>query len=108
MDRGRNGRTGQSRYSAPPRQPRAVQRAVVIAAGPDEVDLSEMRELLRTAGVAVNGELQQRRPRPDPDRYFGKGKLTELKAMVNEVDANLVACDDELVPRQERNLEQEL
>ena len=80
MDRGRNGRTGQSRYSAPPRTPRAVQRAVVIAAGPDEVDLSEMRELLRTAGVAVNDELQQRRPRPDPDRYFGKGKLVELKA----------------------------
>ena len=51
---------------------------------------------------------QQRRPRPDPDRYFGKGKLAELKALVKEVDANLVACDDELLPRQERNLEQEL
>jgi GTP-binding protein HflX len=90
------------------RTARAVQRAVVIAAGPDEIDLAEMRELLRTAGVAVNGELQQRRPKPDPDRYFGKGKLQELKALIKEVDANLVACDDELVPRQERNLEQEL
>src|SRR5689334_12944679 len=108
MDRGRDGRKGQTRYGETPRQARAVQRAVVIAAGPDEVDLSEMRELLRTAGVAVNGELQQRRPRPDPDRYFGKGKLSELKALVKEVDANLVACDDELLPRQERNLEQEL
>src|SRR3954470_5976141 len=108
MDRGRNGRTGQSRYSAPPRTARAVQRAVVIAAGPDEVDLSEMRELLRTAGVAVNDELQQRRPRPDPDRYFGKGKLQELKARVKSADANRVAWRDELRPRQERNLEQEL
>jgi GTP-binding protein HflX len=80
----------------------------VIAAAPGEPDLSELRELLRTAGVAVSGELVQRRERPDPDRYFGKGKLAELKRAIKEADANLVACDDELLPRQERNLEQEL
>jgi GTPase len=90
------------------RNPRARQRAVLIAAGPDEPDLSELRELLRTAGVAVTGELTQRRPEPDPDRYLGKGKLTELKRAVQEQDANLVACDDELKPRQERNLEEAL
>jgi GTP-binding protein HflX len=50
----------------------------------------------------------QRRERPDPDRYFGRGKLTELKQAVKEADANLVAVDDELLPRQERNLEEEL
>ena len=50
----------------------------------------------------------QRRERPDPDRYFGRGKLEEVKAAVKEPGANLVACDDELLPRQERNLEQEL
>src|ERR1044072_4773754 len=92
----------------PPGPHRAGQRAVVIAAGPDEIDLAEMRELLRTAGVAVNGEMQQRRPKPDPDRYFGKGKLAEVKRAVKEADANVVVCDDELAPRQERNLEQEL
>ncbi|HEX4719301.1 MAG TPA: GTPase HflX, partial [Thermoleophilaceae bacterium] len=64
--------------------------------------------LLRTAGVAVAGEMSQKRARPDPDRYFGKGKLAELKRAVNEADANLVACDDELLPRQERNIEQEI
>ena len=42
--------------------------------------------------------MQQRRPSPDPDRYFGKGKLAELKRAVKETDANLVACDDELLP----------
>src|ERR687886_229021 len=88
--------------------PRARQRALVIAAGPDEPDLSELRELLRTAGVAVAGELSQRRARPDPDRYLGKGKLAELRRAIAESDANLVACDDELLPRQERNLEQEV
>jgi GTP-binding protein HflX len=106
MDRGRNGRNGQSRYGEGVRNPRARQRALCIAASPDEADLAELRELLRTAGVAVTGEMTQRRPAPDPDRYFGKGKLAELKQAVKKADANLVAVDDELLPRQERNLEQ--
>jgi GTP-binding protein HflX len=89
------------------RNPKARQRALLIAAGPEEADLSELRELLRTARVAVAGELAQRRPRPDPDRYLGRGKLTELKAAIKDSDANLIACDDELAPRQERNIEQE-
>jgi GTP-binding protein HflX len=87
---------------------RARQRAFCIGAGPHETDLTELRELLRTAGVAVAGELIQRRPEPDPDRYMGKGKLEELKQAIKEADANLVAVDDELKPRQERNLEQAL
>jgi GTPase len=87
---------------------RAAQRALTIGVAPDEPDLSELRELLRTAGVAVTGEMVQRRERPDPDRYFGRGKLTELKQAAKEADANLIAVDDELLPRQERNLEEEL
>jgi GTP-binding protein HflX len=90
------------------RNPRARQRAFCIAAGPDEQDLGELKELLRTAGVAVSGEMIQRRPEPDPDHYFGRGKLAELKEAIAASGANLVACDDELKPRQERNLEQAL
>jgi GTP-binding protein HflX len=108
MDRQRNGRNTQTRYGEGIRNPRARQRALCIAAGPGGPDLSELRELLRTAGVATAGELTQSRPAPDPDRYFGKGKLAELRRAVEENDANLVACDDELLPRQERNLEEEL
>jgi GTPase len=96
----------ESRYGEGIRNPRARQRAMVIAVAPEEPDLAELRELLRTAGVAVAGELVQRRAAPDPDRYFGKGKLTELKRAIAEADANLVAVDDELLPRQERNLEE--
>ena len=70
--------------------------------------MAELKELLRTAGVAVAGELVQRRPEPDPDRYLGRGKLAELREAIAESGANLVACDDELKPRQERNLEQAL
>ena len=90
------------------RTARARQRAFLIAAGPEEPDLAELGELLLTAGVAVAGEMTQKRPAPDPDRYFGKGKLSELKRAIAESDANLVACDDELLPRQERNLEEAL
>jgi GTPase len=106
VERGRNGRAAESRYGEGIRNPRARQRALCIAVGPEEPDLAELRELLRTAGVAVAGELTQRRASPDPDRYFGKGKLAELKQAIKESDANLVACDDELLPRQERNLEE--
>src|SRR4030088_2611517 len=106
MDRGRNGRTTESRQGGGIRNPRPRERAPLIGAAPDEPDLAELRELLRTAGVAVAGEMVQRRPKPDPDRYFGKGKLTELKAAIKEADANVVVADDELAPRQERNLEE--
>jgi GTPase len=86
---------------------RARQRAYLIAVVPDggEEQLAELRELLRTAGVAGVGELIQRRDQPHPNTYLGPGKLDELKAELADSDANLVACDDELSPRQERNLE---
>jgi len=89
---------------------RARQRAFCIAALPQGGDdeLAELAELLRTAGVAVVGEQIQRRETPHPDTYLGSGKLTETKARAQECGANLIACDDELTARQERNLEQAL
>ena len=90
-----------------PASARCASRCSRSAAGEDGRDeLAELKELLRTAGVAVAGEVVQRRQHPDPNAYFGKGKLDELKAAVAESGANLVAVDDELLPRQERNLEQ--
>jgi GTP-binding protein HflX len=80
--------------------------AIGIVDGREEGDsLAELKELLRTAGVATAGEATQQRPKPDPDRYFGRGRLQELKREIAAAGANLVACDDELAPRQERNLE---
>ena len=86
---------------------RARQRAVLVAVVPGggEEQLAELRELLKTAGVAGVGELVQRRDHPYPNTYLGPGKIDELKAELAASDANLVACDDELSPRQERNLE---
>jgi GTP-binding protein HflX len=55
--------------------------------------------------VAGVGELVQRREHPHANTYLGPGKLEDLKGQLSIADANLVACDDELSPRQERNLE---
>jgi GTP-binding protein HflX len=116
MDYSRNGRSrpttqsttqGSQNGSAPKR--RARQRAFCIAALPrEEEDLSELGELLRTAGVAVVGETIQRREQPHPNSYLGPGKVAEARAAARECDANVIACDDELSARQERNLEQAL
>ncbi len=75
---------------------------------PEGDDLSELRELLRTAGVAVVGEMVQHREHPHPNTYVGPGKLEELKVLAKRLDANVIAVDDELSPRQERNLEKAL
>ena len=79
-----------------------------MAALPDGDDLSELRELLLTEGVATVGEMVQHREHPHPNSYVGPGKVGELRAAIAHADANLVACDDELTPRQERTLEEAL
>ena len=85
---------------------RARQRAFCVAALPEGDDLAELSELLRTAGVAVVGEMVQRREQPHPNTYLGPGKVAEAKAAAEACGANLIACDDELTARQERNLEE--
>ncbi|HTR89812.1 MAG TPA: GTPase HflX [Solirubrobacteraceae bacterium] len=87
---------------------RARQRALCIGATAEDSELAELGELLRTAGVAVAGELIQRRESPHPNSYLGPGKVREAKELAGACDANLIACDDELSPRQERNLEEAL
>jgi GTP-binding protein HflX len=108
VDRSRNGRTSKSRYAAGERPGRARQRAFCVAALPNGDSLDELRELLRTAGVDTVGEMVQHRERPHPNTYVGPGKVEELKGALKAADANVVACDDELSPRQERNLEEAL
>jgi GTP-binding protein HflX len=87
---------------------RAKQRAFCIASLPEGENLDELCELLATAGVEVVGEMIQRRDAPHPNTYLGPGKVLEAKAAAKACDANVIACDDELSARQERNLEQEL
>jgi GTPase len=108
MQRSRQGRVGEHAPVASAEEGRAKQRAFCIAALEEGDDLSELRELLRTAGVAVVGQIVQHREKPHPNSYLGPGKLEEVKVAAKAADANVVACDDELSPRQERNLEDAL
>src|SRR5215208_6109232 len=108
MERNRNGRATPTRNGAVQPEGRAKQRAFTIGALDAGDDLSELHELLRTAGVAVVGQAVQHRDRPHPNTYLGPGKIAEVKAAAEAADANMVATDDELTPRQERNLEKEL
>ena len=109
MQRSRHGRNTPSRNPADVQlEGRPKQRAFCIAALPDGEDLSELQELLRTAGVAVVGQAVQHRDQPHPNTYLGPGKVQEVREAAKAADANIVACDDELSPRQERNLESEL
>lgn len=69
--------------------------------------LDELKGLVKTAGVKVVGELVQNRERPHPGTCLGKGKLEELKQLVDAVGAELVIFDNNLSPSQGRRLEQE-
>jgi GTP-binding protein HflX len=108
VEKSRDGRRTQTRYAPPESPGRAKQRAFMVAAAPEPDDLSELRELLRTAGVVTVGEVVQVRDRPHANLYLGPGKVEEIKPLLTASDANLVVTDDELTPRQQRNLEAEL
>ena len=71
-------------------------------------DLSELAELAKTSGAEAVGQMTQKRDYPDPNSYFGSGKIAELKDYISLLNAGGVVCDDELSPRQVRNLSEAL
>lgn len=71
-----------------------------------EDSLEELRQLAETAGAVVVGKLTQKKDRPDPALFLGKGKIQEISMLIQETNANLIIMDDELSPAQQRNLEQ--
>ncbi|MDO5581850.1 MAG: GTPase HflX [Planctomycetia bacterium] len=89
------------------------EKAVLVGAylqgeGTGSNPLDELAGLAEAAGVQVVGSLIQRRTFPDPACYLGKGKVDELKEIVDSTDANVVLFDNDLAPGQTRNLEQKL
>lgn len=71
--------------------------------------LKELALLAKTAGVQVVGErILQKRDRPDPATCIYKGTVELLEAELEAVDADMVIFDNELSPRQRRNLEKRL
>ena len=67
--------------------------------------LSELAELVDTAGGIVVGQLTQQIEKPNPATYLGKGKIEELSQRIAETDATLIVFDDELTPAQGKNVE---
>lgn len=69
--------------------------------------LQELELLAETAGLEVVGSITQNLESPNPRTYIGKGKLEDLKLLVEEFDADTVLFDEELSPRHQRELEKE-
>ena len=70
--------------------------------------LQELSYLAQTAGAAVVGMLSQKLDIPSSTHYLGKGKLAELIELKEQVHYDTVIFNDELSPRQQRNLEEML
>ncbi len=68
--------------------------------------LEELARLADTAGAVVVGTLTQQLDRPHSATYLGSGKVEELKALIQSLQATLVIFDDELSPAQGKNVEQ--
>ena len=88
-----------------PGQLRAVVFAVLpggqAAAAAGEDALAEIKELLASADVVWAADVVQHRDKPDPHSYLFPGKLGELKAAVEQYDASIVVCEDDLTPAQQ-------
>ena len=75
----------------------------------DEADpMGELRALADTAGVQVVGEMTQNLKTPRGATYLGKGKVEELAAMVQALEAKAVIFDNDLSPSQVQGLEEAL
>ena len=71
-----------------------------------EDSLDELGALVEAAGGIVAGRSVQQRRTRDPNSYVGKGKAGEIGREVTRLRADIVVCDDELKPSQQRTLEE--
>ncbi len=90
-----------------------AERAILVGVLPpgrtsweDEELLEELAALVRTAGAQVLAKVVQRRARPDPATFVGRGKVEELAALARDLSADVLVMGDELTPAQARNLEE--
>ncbi|MEK6256312.1 MAG: GTPase HflX [Chloroflexota bacterium] len=70
-----------------------------------EDSVEELELLAETAGLVISGVVTQRLNRINPKTLIGIGKIEEIKALSDELDANVILFDDELSPRHQRELE---
>ena len=92
-----------------------IEKAIAIAVGKKGSDrvqafefLDELAFLAETAGADVSQKIYQELPKPSSATAIGKGKVEELKQIVEDEKITLLIFDDDLTPVQVRNLEREL
>ncbi len=71
-----------------------------------QASMEELRELVSTAGGEVVESHIQKKDRPDPATFIGKGKVTELAEAAHKLKIGTLVFDDELKPAQQKNLEE--
>ena len=70
-----------------------------------EESMAELELLAATSGLSVVGHSTQKLDKPYVQTYIGPGKIAEIKALIEELGANLIVFDNELSPRHLRELE---
>lgn len=96
---------------AKPQEIEEIEEKVILVGvseqeGDDAEDsVTELAELVKTAGATVVGTLIQKRETIHPGTYVGTGKVEEIALLIAQAGATGIVCDDELSPAQLRNLE---
>jgi len=91
------------------KEERLILFAVATKDGEETAEsLDELEELAKTAGAVTVAKMIQNREKVHPGTYIGKGKIEELKILLDELGATGAVCDDELSPAQLKNLEEAL
>ena len=96
---------------AKPQEIEEIEEKVILVGvseqeGDDAEDsVTELAELVKTAGATVVGTLIQKRETKHPGTYVGTGKVEEIAQLIAQTGATGIVCDDELSPAQLRNLE---
>lgn len=96
---------------AKPQEIEEIEEKVILVGvseqeGDDAEDsVTELAELVKTAGATVVGTLIQKRETIHPGTYVGTGKVEEIAQFIAQTGATGIVCDDELSPAQLRNLE---
>ncbi len=88
------------------RKERAILVAAIQPGRSDGDDLAELKALAESAGAVVVDRFQQKIRTINPARYIGKGKAEQLKGRVKKFRADVVIFDNDLSPRQIRELEE--
>ncbi len=90
-------------------RPEGGERTVLVhlyfSADSMQEDLTEFKDLARSAGAEVMDTITGTRQSPEPKYFVGTGKAEEIKTAVKAHSADLVIFNHALSPAQERNLE---